>query len=82
MRSRNQLQGLLLSATPRPGTQRQGRTQQWPPSPAVGDLEAADSPSAGRGALGILGAFRRLPSRLAPPPPGGAGASRVAATRG
>ena len=34
VRSRNQLQGfILLSATPRPGTQRQGRTHQWLPSP-------------------------------------------------
>lgn len=34
VRSRTQLQGfILLSATPRPGTQRQGRTHQWLPSP-------------------------------------------------
>ena len=52
------------------------------PAQLVGDLEAADSPNAGRGALGIRGASRRLPSRLARPPPGGAGASRVAARRG
>lgn len=51
------------------------------PSQLVGDLEAADSLSAVRGALEIRGASRRLPSGLARPPLGGAGASRVAATR-